>query len=191
MENMTEDSESVQRTTRFPNNYKNNENIKNDKYIDKNNEYPIMGIITNILIVVEISMAIFAITVFEYYLRFRKMSGYVFTWFWMDGLAGIALFIFGKCLWKKISFKKEYIAFLVLPAVSSLCLFVLVVMCIIRPFYESGQVIFEYLCHAIGFPLWIIVALQKAKIKSRYLIGIMAYLIPLARFFVFINIWGR
>jgi ABC-type phosphate transport system permease subunit len=54
------------------------------------------------LMAIEIMTAIPAIITFGYYGYFWKTNDYVFTWFRLDGLVGIALFIFGICCRDKI-----------------------------------------------------------------------------------------
>ena len=143
------------------------------------------------LIVVEIMTAVSAMITFGYYDRFCKINGYVETWFWLDGFVGIMLFVFGMCYMDRITFKKEYIGFLVIPLISSLVGFMGVVITIIDPSYDSGLDILKGLCYIIGFPLVIIFSLQDRYRINRLLIVIMIVLTPLARFVVFINIWGR
>ena len=141
------------------------------------------------LIVIEIITAVSAMITYGYYDRFWKINSYVFTWFWLDGFAGIILFVWGMCY--KITFKKEYTGFLVMPLISSLLDLIGVVMAIVNPHYDSGLDILKGLCHIIGFPAVIIFSLQDRYKINRLLIGIMSVITPLARWVVFINIWGR
>ena len=164
---------------------------RNDNKINFSISDKIIKYVMACLIVIEIMTAISAMITFGYYDRFWKINSYVHTWFWLDGFVGIILFVFGMCYMDRITFKKEYIRFLIIPLFSSLIGFIGVVMTIINPFYDSGLEILRALCYIIGFPIVIIFFLQDRYRINKLLIVTMAVLTPLARFVVFINIWGR
>jgi len=164
---------------------------RNDNKINFSIRDKIIKYVMVCLIVIEMMTAVSAMITFGYYDRFWKINGYVHTWFWLDGLVGIVLFVFGMCYMDRIIFKKESIRFLIIPLLSSFIGFIGVVMTIINPFYDSGLEILKALCYIIGFPIAIIFSLQDRYRINKFLIGTMAVLTPLARFVVFINIWGR
>jgi hypothetical protein len=165
--------------------------VKNDNKINFLISDKIIKYVMVCLIVIEIITAVSAMITYGYYDRFWKINSYVHTWFWLDGLVGIVLFVFGMCYMERIVFKKEFIKFLVIPLISSFLGFIGVVMTIINPFYESGLQILQALCYIIGFPAAIIFFLQDRYSINRLLIVTMAVLTPLARLVVVFNIWGR
>jgi hypothetical protein len=163
----------------------------NDNKIDSPAKDKIIKYVTTCLIVIEIMAAVSAIITFGYYDRFWRINDYVFTWFWLDGFAGIILFVFGICYMDKIVFKKRYIMFLIIPLASSFLQFIGVVMTIINPSYGSGTEVLKALCYIIGFPMVIIFSLQDRYKINKILIGIMAVVTPLARLVVAFNILIR
>jgi hypothetical protein len=163
----------------------------NDNKIDSPIKDKIIKYVMTCLIVIEIMAAVSAIITFGYYDRFWRINDYVFTWFWLDGFAGIILFVFGICSMDKIVFKKRYIMFLIIPLASSFLQFTGVVMTITNPSYGSGTEVLKALCYIIGFPMMIIFSLQDRYRINKILIGIMAVVTPLARLVVVFNIWIR
>ena len=167
---------------------------KDDKNDNKTNfsvRDKIVKYVTVCLIIIEMLTAVSAIITYGDFDRFWRINNYVFTWFWLDGLVGISLFVFGMCYMDRIVFKKEYIGVLIIPLISSLLGFIHVVMTIINPYYDSGLAILKELCHGIGFPMMIIFSLQDRYSINKLLIGTMAVLTPLARLVVAFNIMIR
>lgn len=165
--------------------YKDEKNYNKIKYLKSDK---IIKSVIECIIIIEMITAVFTIIIFGNYDRFWKISNYVFIWFWVDGLVGIVLFVFGVCYLDKIKLEKGYIKFLIIPIVSSFLGFIGVVMQIINPRYGSGLEIIKALCHIIGFPLIIIASLQDRYKIKKILIGLIVILIPLARFIVAFNI---
>jgi hypothetical protein len=105
---------------------------------------------------------------------------------------GIILFIIGLRK-EKIVFKKNFIGFLIIPMIFSVLSLIGVIQGIIHPwnynYYIEDSI--KELCSIIGFPLWILHFLQERHRANKILIGISAFLTPLAIIVVNFNVWIR
>ncbi|MDR3173915.1 MAG: hypothetical protein LBU19_06680 [Treponema sp.] len=181
----------------------NDDNIQNDGRADEEGKGGRNGkntakksgihkITVSALLIAEIAITFSTIITFGFYDYFWKINGYTFTWFWLKGLLGIILFIAGSCR-EKIIFKKNFIKFLIVPVIFSALSFTGVIRGIIHPWNYNYYIqdSLKEMCYVIGFPLWILYFLQERHGANKFLIGISAFLTPIARFVVNFNIWIR